>query len=150
MSALGDELGSAHAAALHYGPGHLVVYANAAFLAEFGNGCIGMPARETMTSLPPAGFALMDRVLRDGRSLATRVRMPDGERRLVVVPRVDVETGETYGVTTHLVPPGWSPPGSADRPATGGRSTSADRPATGARPGRPPRVTRSTGGAPRG
>ena len=62
----------------------------------------GMPAREAMTELPRAAFELMDRVYREGRPLARRLALPAAEHRLVVVPRMDPETGETYGVTTHL------------------------------------------------
>ncbi len=53
----------------------------------------------------------MDRVLREGRPLARRIETPAGERRLVVVPRRDPETGETYGVTTHLRAPAAAAPG---------------------------------------
>ena len=89
-------------AAFHLGPAHRIVHGNPAFVAAFGPASIGMPAREAMTDLPRAAFELMDRVLREGRPLASRIRTPDGERRLVVVPRRDPETGETYGVATHL------------------------------------------------
>jgi hypothetical protein len=44
-------------------------------------------------------------VLREGRPLARRVELPDGLRRLVVVPRRDPETDEVYGVTTWLPEP---------------------------------------------
>jgi hypothetical protein len=44
----------------------------------------------------------MDRVLDEGRALARWIRTPDGVRRLVVAPRQDPETGETYGVTCHV------------------------------------------------
>jgi hypothetical protein len=91
-------------AAFHDGPAHVIRYGNPAFLAAFGPASVGQPAREAMTSLPRAGFELMDRVLREGRPLARRVATSAGERRLVVVPRKDPETGETYGVTTHLRP----------------------------------------------
>jgi hypothetical protein len=97
-------------AAFHYGPGHVIMHGNPAFLAAFGSRALGMPAREVMTDLPSAGFELMDRVLREGRPLARRIRTSAGERRLVVVPRRDPETGEVYGVVTHLRPP-TPPPG---------------------------------------
>jgi hypothetical protein len=91
-------------AAFHLGPGHLIVHGNAAFLEMFGNGTIGQPAREAMLDLPPAAFELMDLVFRGGKPLASRIDTPAGERRLVVAARSDPETGETYGVTTHLRP----------------------------------------------
>ena len=102
-------LAKPHAAAFHDGPAHIVRYANPAFEAEFGAGMVGVPAREAMTTLPSRAFGLMDRVLREARPLATRVRVAGEERRLVVVPRLDPETGEPYGVTTHLVRAGWRP-----------------------------------------
>jgi len=89
-------------AAFHYGPAHRIMHGNPAFIAAFGPSSVGMPAREAMTELPRAAFELMDRVYREGRALARQIDTPDGERRLVVVPRRDPETGETYGVTTHL------------------------------------------------
>lgn len=108
-----------HAAAFHDGRAHIVRYTNAAFEAEFGSALVGIPAREAMATLPSRAFALMDRVLREGRPLATRVRVAGEERRLVVVPRLDPETGEPYGVTTHLVRPGWHP---TSTPGEGGES----------------------------
>jgi hypothetical protein len=95
-----------HPAAFHDGQAHFIRWANPAFHAVFGAGIQGLPAREAMTGLSRRAFDLMDRVLREGRPLAMRVTMPVGERRLVVVPRKDVETGETHGVTTHLREPG--------------------------------------------
>lgn len=95
-----------HPAAFHDGQAHIIRWANPAFLAVFGSGIQGLPAREAMTGLSRRAFGLMDRVLREGRSLAMRVTTPVGERRLVVVPRKDVETGEIYGVTTHFREPG--------------------------------------------
>ena len=89
-------------AAFHYGAAHVIMHGNPAFLALYGRSSLGMPAREVMTELPRAAFELMDRVLREGRPLARRLALPAGEFRLVVVPRLDPETGETYGVTTHL------------------------------------------------
>ena len=91
-------------AAFHLGQGHLIVHGNAAFVEAFGKGCVGQPAREALLDLPPAAFELMDLVYRTGKPLATRIETPAGERRLVVAPRVDPETGETYGVTSHLRP----------------------------------------------
>jgi predicted PhzF superfamily epimerase YddE/YHI9 len=63
-------------AAFHYGPAHLIVHGNGAFIAAFGADSIGMPAREAMTDLPGAAFKLMDRVFREGRPLARRVTCP--------------------------------------------------------------------------
>lgn len=95
-----------HPAAFHEGAAHVIRWANRPFLDLFGADCLGLPAREAMTGLGRAGFELMDRVLREGRPLARRVTTGSGEIRLVVVPRRDIETGETYGVTTHLRSPG--------------------------------------------
>ena len=78
------------------------MYATPAFLAAYGSTCLGLPAREALPGLPARAFALLDRVLREGRPLACRIETPHGERRLIVVPRRDPD-GETYGVTTHLV-----------------------------------------------
>lgn len=93
---------SGHPAAFHDGAAHIIRWANPPFEQLFGSGCVGLPAREAMTGLGRGGFELMDRVLHEGRPLARSVATPAGERRFVVVPRRDVETGETYGVTTHL------------------------------------------------
>ena len=46
----------------------------------------------------------MDLVFRTGKPGACRVTTALGPRRLVVAPRQDPETDETYGVTTHLRP----------------------------------------------
>jgi hypothetical protein len=91
-------------AAFHLGPGHLIVHGNAAFIEAFGSGCVGQPAREALLDLPPAAFELMDLVYRTGSPLACRIETPAGERRLVVAPRIDPETGEAYGVASHLRP----------------------------------------------
>ena len=92
-----------HPAAFHYGPGHVVMYANPAFQAEFGASCLGQPAREVMIALPHAAFEVMDLVYRGGKPLARRIRTSGGPRRIVVAPRTDPETGEIYGVVSHLV-----------------------------------------------
>jgi len=92
-----------HPAAFHYGPGHVVMYANPAFESEFGERCLGLPAREVMIALPSTAFEVMDLVLRDGKPLARRLRTPAGPRRIVVAPRRDPENGEVYGVVSHLV-----------------------------------------------
>ena len=91
-------------AAFHFGPGHRIVHANPPFIATFGAASVGQPAREALLGLPPKAFALMDVVFAEGRAGACRVDTVDGPRRLVVAPRRDPETGETYGVTTHLKP----------------------------------------------
>ena len=101
-----DPASGPYPAAFHSGPGHVIVYGNAAFIERFGAGCVGLPAREALLDLPASAFALMDRVYRSGRPLARRIRTAVGERRLVVAPRRDIETGETYGVATHLRPAG--------------------------------------------
>ncbi|HEX8940539.1 MAG TPA: hypothetical protein VF763_10275 [Candidatus Limnocylindrales bacterium] len=93
-------------AAFHLGRAHRIVHANPAFVAAYGPACLGQPAREAMLDLPAGAFELMDLVYREGRHLAARIRTERGERRLVVVARRDPETGETYGVATHLVPVG--------------------------------------------
>jgi hypothetical protein len=86
-------------AAFHLGPGHLI-----AFIDAFGRGCVGQPAREALLDLPSAAFELMDLVYQRGAALACRIETPAGERRLVVAARSDPETGETYGVISHLRP----------------------------------------------
>jgi len=109
-------------AALAYGVGHVIVHANAAFIDEFGADCVGLPAAEALLDLPPAAFALLDLVYHEGRPRAIRIDVRGEPRRLVVVSRRDVETGEVYGLAVHLV---------------AGQGPAADRPsgATGARPG---------------
>jgi len=96
--------GPPYPAAFHLGAGHMIVHGNRAFIEAFGKGSIGQPAREALVDLPPAAFELMDLVFRGGKPLACRITTPAGERRLVVAARRDPETGETYGVTTHLRP----------------------------------------------
>jgi PAS domain-containing protein len=98
--------GPPYPAAFHVGAGHMIVHGNRAFIEAFGKGCIGQPAREALLELSSAAFELMDLVYQGGKPLACRIVTPDGERRLVVAPRRDPETGETYGVTTHLRPVG--------------------------------------------
>ncbi|HEX7473882.1 MAG TPA: hypothetical protein VF323_12425 [Candidatus Limnocylindrales bacterium] len=84
------------------GPGHMVVYGNAAFVAEFGHGCVGLPAREGMLGLPADAFAVLDAVFASGRPLARWIRRDEEDWRLTAAPRVDPETAETYGVAFHL------------------------------------------------
>ena len=89
-------------AGIAQGAGHVVVYGNPAFLAEFGEGAIGLPARESMLGLPPDAFWLLDAVLRDGRPLARWVSRDGEEWRLTAVPRRDPGTDEIHGVAFHL------------------------------------------------
>jgi hypothetical protein len=92
-------------AAFHFGPAHLIVYGNPPFVAAYGVASIGQPAREAMLDLPRGAFELMDRVLREGHPLARQVVVGGRERRLVVVPRREINSTETYGVATHLRSP---------------------------------------------
>ena len=89
-------------AGIAHGPGHVVVYGNAAFRAAFGDGAVGLPARESMLGLPSAAFALLDAVYVEGRPLARWIRRDGEVWRLTAVPRRDVETGEAYGIAFHL------------------------------------------------
>ena len=84
------------------GPGHLVVYGNPAFVAMFGQGCVGMPARETMLGLPAEAFDLLDAVLAESRPLARWIAIGLDEWRMTAMPRLDFETGRAYGVSFHL------------------------------------------------
>ena len=84
------------------GSGHLVVYGNPAFVATFGQQCVGLPARETMLSLPPGAFDLLDAVLTEGRPLARWIVIDGEDWRMTAMPRLDVETGDPYGVSFHL------------------------------------------------
>lgn len=89
-------------AAMCLGPGHVVVYGNPAFVAVFGAGVIGIPAREGLVELPREALALLDMVFARRRPLARWIQWLGGEWRLTVAPRVDAESGETYGVSLHL------------------------------------------------
>jgi hypothetical protein len=89
-------------AAMCRGAGHLVVYGNPAFIAAFGAGAIGVPAREGLVGLPPAALSVLDAVLDRGRPLARWIRWDGDDWRLTVAPRRDPETGEAYGVSLHL------------------------------------------------
>jgi len=91
-------------AAFHYGAGHMIMHGNQAFVDMFGRSVVGQPAREAMVGLPSKAFDLMDLVFTTGKPGACRLTTAAGERRLVVAPRRDPETGEIYGVTTHLRP----------------------------------------------
>ena len=88
-------------AAMCRGQGHLVVYGNPAFLAAFGAQAVGMPARESLVSLPPSAFALLDLVLAHGKPLAKWIRVDGSVWRMTVAPRID-PSGEIYGVSLHL------------------------------------------------
>jgi hypothetical protein len=91
--------------ALLYGPGHRIVHANAAFIAEFGVIPIGVPASEALVDLPPVVFEIVDRVIASGRPLAAWVDVRGVRRRLTVAPRADPETAEVYGVALGLARP---------------------------------------------
>lgn len=84
------------------GAGHVVVYGNPAFRTMFGDGAVGLPARELMLDLPHEAFELLDAVLADGRPLARWVERSDQTWRLTAIPRRDPETGGVYGVAFHL------------------------------------------------
>ncbi len=84
------------------GTGHLIVYGNPAFVAIFGRQCIGLPARETMLGLPPEAFDLLDAVLLEGRALARWISVENEDWRMTAIPRLDLETGQAYGVSFHL------------------------------------------------
>jgi hypothetical protein len=89
-------------AGLATGPGHVVVYGNPAFRRMFGNGSVGLPARETMLELPAEAFALMDAVFADGRPLARWIRRDGHDWRLTAIPRRELGTDEVYGIAFHL------------------------------------------------
>ena len=88
--------------ALLYGAGQRIVHGNPAFVAEFGSGAVGLPAREVLLDVPPLAFDVVDRVLRTGRSLACWLVIAGERRRLTVAPRRDPETDEIYGVALRL------------------------------------------------
>jgi hypothetical protein len=97
-------------AAFHFGPAHVIVYGNPAFVAAYGSAVLGQPAREAMVDLPRPAFELMDMVFREGRPLARRILVGDVDRRLLVVPRREIDSDETYGVATYLRPSQQQPP----------------------------------------
>jgi hypothetical protein len=92
----------ARPAGLCFGPGHVVVYGNPSFVAEFGAETVGLPAREGMLDLPQQAFELLDAVLLCGRPLARWVRRGQEDWRMTAMPRLDAETHEAYGVAFHL------------------------------------------------
>jgi hypothetical protein len=85
-----------------FGPGHVVVHGNPAFVSTFGESAVGLPARESLVELPSAAFDVMDAVFDGGKPLATWLHRPDEDWRLTVAPRIDPENGQTYGVSFHL------------------------------------------------
>ena len=93
-----------HPAGFCHGAGLLVVYANQAFRNLFGEGCVGLPAREGMLGLSGDGFAVMDAVLKRGRPAARWVKLNGARCRLTVAPRADPANGEVYGIAFHLRP----------------------------------------------
>ncbi len=115
------------------GPGHVVIYGNPAFHAQFGSRCIGMPAREVMVDLPETAFALLDAVLEGGRPLARWVQRGGEQWRLTATPRRDPDTETSTA---------WP---SIFEPATTCRSSNAGPPARWRRPhaaaGNPARST---------
>jgi hypothetical protein len=99
--------------ALLYGPGHRIVHANPAFVAEFGDGGsipVGVPASEALVDIPRLILEVAERVLASGRPLATWVVVRGTRRRLTVAPRTDPETGEVYGVALRLAAAEERPP----------------------------------------
>jgi len=84
------------------GPGHLIVYGNPAFVAEFGADAVGIPAREALIDLPYEAFELLDTVLTHGRPYARWI-VRDGSRwRMTARPRIEYGADEPYGVAFHL------------------------------------------------
>ncbi len=84
------------------GTGHMVVYGNQAFVAAFGPHCVGLPARETLLSLPVEAFDLLDAVLAGSRPLARWIAIDEEQWRITASPRLEIETGAAYGVSFHL------------------------------------------------
>ena len=110
---------------LLYGRGNRIVHANPAFIAEFGAGCVGLPATEALPEWPRRVFDVIGRVLEHGRALATWVEIGGRRRRLTVAPRRDPESDEIYGVALRLASetdagrtPGAEPHDRAGFPAT--------------------------------
>ena len=99
---------SARAAAFHYGPGHMIVHGNPAFIEAFGpTPSVSRLARRCSACRRRRSSSWISSTRRASPVPARSRRT--GARRLVVAPRRDPETGEIYGVTTHL----------RGRPATG-------------------------------
>jgi hypothetical protein len=68
----------------------------------FGDGSIGLPARESMVDLPRAAFDLFDAVYRQGRPLARWVQRDGRDWRLTATPRRELGSDEVYGIAFHL------------------------------------------------
>jgi hypothetical protein len=88
--------------ALLYGPGQRIVHGNPAFVAEFGDQALGLPAREALLGLPGRAFDVIDRVLASGQPLACWIEVGGERRRLTVAPRRDPEDNEVYGAAIRL------------------------------------------------
>ncbi len=101
--AVGNAAARQSPAAILHGSAHVIVYGNRPFLAEFGDESVGLPAVEALLDLPASAFALMDEVYRTGRALARWVTVRGTRRRLTVVERKDIGSGEIYGIAIHLV-----------------------------------------------
>ncbi len=97
-----------------HGSGLIVVHGNPAFRRVFGDGSVGLPAREGMLGLSRTGFTLMDAVIRQGRPLARWVRLAGESWRMTAAPRIDPGTGEVYGVAFHMRPRDPESRGAAD------------------------------------
>lgn len=95
-------LPQARPAGICAGPGHILIYGNPAFHAQFGSRCIGMPAREVMVDLPETAFALFDAVLDRGRPLARWIERGGQDWRLTATPRRDPATELVDGIAFHL------------------------------------------------
>ena len=102
--------------ALLYGRGRLIVHANPPFVVEFGASCLDLPATEALPDWPRRVFDVIHRaseanrplatsVLESGRPLAAWGKVSGMRRRLTFAPRMDVETGEVYGVAIRLASP---------------------------------------------
>ena len=101
-------------AGLCSGPGHIVVYGNAAFVSAFGGQSVGLPAREGMLGLPAEAFGLLD----VGPSGGTAARPLDHPRGPAVAADRDAEIRirDDRAVRRRVPPPGPLRPA---RPAAG-------------------------------
>ena len=113
-------------AAFCFGPGHVVMHGNPAFIASFGAAAVGTPAREVLVELPTVAFEVMDAVLSGGKPLATWLPWAGEDWRLTVAPRVDPETDEAYGVTFHLRARSDVPILASDQAGSGGAAGAAE------------------------
>ncbi len=89
-------------AGLCVGSGHVVVYGNPAFVAQFGDRCLGMPAREVLMDLPSAAFELLDAVFERGQPFARWITRGGQKWRMTAMPRREPGSDEVYGVAFHL------------------------------------------------